>query len=372
MGHFTKQDGASAVLVAISLFVLFGVGALAIDLGSAWATKRDALIDTDAAALAAAVLAADKGCDDLGSLQATADTYFNVNTSSGNSVALDPITCSYSPNIVRASYTASAQQALSGVLDVDSLDVFASSTAYFSGLPVSPGMRPIAACYEDLLEDGTSLSSSPILGGEPEDNDPVTYYLSMIKTWKHPACGGDSGDWGWLCFEGNCGASDTKDYLEDGYDGYISLGELADGDEDCAIAGGNQDCTTKNGTNGKSVRDSLDELMTRGVFSIVVTDDVTSSSGGEVSPWAFAYVSLDGYCFVDGLAPKTGGSFDSLECATRVATELLENSQLNPLILKLNFYGIQRDGPPRNFVNFEPHVNLCSVDGDSRLNPCDS
>jgi hypothetical protein len=53
------EDGAIAVLVALSLTVLIGAAALAIDLGSGFATKRDLVTDLDAAALAGARSLAD-------------------------------------------------------------------------------------------------------------------------------------------------------------------------------------------------------------------------------------------------------------------------------------------------------------------------
>ena len=56
----TGEDGAVAVVVAISLIMFFGFAALAIDLGSAWSTKRDLNTDLDAAALAGARTLADE------------------------------------------------------------------------------------------------------------------------------------------------------------------------------------------------------------------------------------------------------------------------------------------------------------------------
>jgi hypothetical protein len=50
----SHEDGAVAVVVAISLLVMIGAAALAIDLGAAWSTKRDLVIDLDSASLAGA------------------------------------------------------------------------------------------------------------------------------------------------------------------------------------------------------------------------------------------------------------------------------------------------------------------------------
>lgn len=52
------EDGAAAIIVVISLLALFGVAALAIDVGSLWWTRRSLVVDVDAAALAAASAAA--------------------------------------------------------------------------------------------------------------------------------------------------------------------------------------------------------------------------------------------------------------------------------------------------------------------------
>lgn len=54
------EDGAVAVVVAVSLVMFLGFAALAIDLGSAWSTKRDLNTDLDAAALAGARTLADE------------------------------------------------------------------------------------------------------------------------------------------------------------------------------------------------------------------------------------------------------------------------------------------------------------------------
>jgi hypothetical protein len=54
------EEGAVAVLVGMLLFVLIGAAALAIDLGSGYATKRSLVTDLDAAALAGARTMADE------------------------------------------------------------------------------------------------------------------------------------------------------------------------------------------------------------------------------------------------------------------------------------------------------------------------
>lgn len=52
-GARRREDGATAVIVAILAVVLLSAGALAVDLGNAWARKRDAQTQADLAALSA-------------------------------------------------------------------------------------------------------------------------------------------------------------------------------------------------------------------------------------------------------------------------------------------------------------------------------
>jgi hypothetical protein len=61
-----QEEGAVAVLVGMLLFVLIGAAALAIDLGSGYATKRSLVTDLDAAALAGARTMADELRSDRG------------------------------------------------------------------------------------------------------------------------------------------------------------------------------------------------------------------------------------------------------------------------------------------------------------------
>jgi hypothetical protein len=57
------ENGAVAVVVAICMFLFVAVAAIAIDLGSAWDTQRNLVIDTDAGAIAGARLLGQIGSD---------------------------------------------------------------------------------------------------------------------------------------------------------------------------------------------------------------------------------------------------------------------------------------------------------------------
>lgn len=73
-----RDDGAIAVMAAILMVVLMGVGALTVDLGNAWARKRSIQSSADLAALAGA-----QGLPDIAVARAAAKDYVNRNVITG-------------------------------------------------------------------------------------------------------------------------------------------------------------------------------------------------------------------------------------------------------------------------------------------------
>lgn len=87
-----SERGATAVIVAILLVALFGFTALAVDLGAAWADKKQLQNGADAAALAIAQQCAAGTCP--GSPNSEADSYakankFNATSSATGSAVID-------------------------------------------------------------------------------------------------------------------------------------------------------------------------------------------------------------------------------------------------------------------------------------------
>lgn len=373
-----SNDGASTVIVAISLLLLFAAGAIAIDLGSMWETKRDLVVDTDSAALAAARVAAEEGCTPAAD-QAAAD-FLSENLGATITVAqLNPV-CSttadtVTPNTVQIDFTDQAKQTLSGVLGATQLDVFASSIAEFNGGEFGT-LRPITLCHTDLPISLTPPAALPAI--------PTTVIVGMSKTWKNPDCGGGSGTWGWLCFAAFCQPKDIEDYLEGGYAGTVDLGTtLADGsphafdhinsDEDCGSAETPPWCSARTGNEQQP--DALDYLVDTGTtFSIVISDCIGEFDAGackegtgsntRVHPFGFAYVKLDAWCerkMSSGtwhVGPSTSGSYAESDCMSADATN-------NVPVLALHVYGVSVGGPPRTFVNPEDaKVQMCGSDND--------
>lgn len=304
-GH--PDEGAVAIIVAICLLMLFAVGAAAIDLGSMWETKRETVIDTDAAALAGARALVGGDCSDA--KQAAESTLAdNLGLASVTLTTGDTFDCDATSQLVSVNHTATAQQTLSGALEVERLDVYSSSTATLVDR-LGAGLRPIAAClFDDDIQNW-------IAGGEGSvyrftlDNEPTN-------------CGGAPGNWGWTCFDrdhgpynndaatgcnGNMGQPRIDTMLQYGYSGTVDLGASPTGvadDEDCIPDTPDIDtCNGSPGSLGNSTAPSLAALRDSGiVFSIlgIYTYEPGGGGGGggggganaQTTPAAFIGVRL--------------------------------------------------------------------------------
>lgn len=378
------HEGASAVIVAISLLLLFGAGAIAIDLGSAWQTKRGLIVDTDAAALAAARVAADEGC--TANAKQAADDFLSRNI--GEAVTLvepDEYRCNTTndlttPNTVEIEFTNASQQTLSGALGADEIDVYASSTAEFNGGDFGD-LRPIAACASDA-----AIAAALASPDTPPSTDP--YFLSLDRGWKGDSpcidsANKPSGDWGWVCFDGNCGNSAHDDgirgMLQQGYQGHIDLGAAPptawdddDSDEDCGSGDDPPWCESANGGKGGAT-DVINTHMVNRTFSILVHDRVDNLNGGRYHPYAFAYVGLLGWCKDKNNAsnvdvyPTDGSGITPAECNAN-------GTGSGDWVFKFRLLGVSQVGTPQSWFNAgPPKVEMCGADNDpgEAANRCD-
>lgn len=305
--HGRSEEGATAVLVAICLLMIFGAGAVAVDLGSAWETKRDFVVDTDAAALAGANALAEPG-GDCPAAEGAAAAFLSANLGetvtpaelkSGVGASL---VCDSGSGRVTVGWTGEAQQTLSGALGDESLDVFASSTAQVATTAGGGGLRPVAACLFD------AEIQAWLAGGEG-----TTYRFDLNGA--PTSCGGAPGNWGWTCFDrdhgpyvsdgptgcdGNNGQTRIESMLEHGYSGDVDLGDpppappVTD-DEDCIPATPATDwCDGKPGSLGASMNATLQGLVDSGLeFPILGIYDYTGNgANAATAPAAFIGVRL--------------------------------------------------------------------------------
>jgi hypothetical protein len=263
------EDGATAVIFAICLFMLMGIAALAVDAGLLWWNRRSLVVDTDAAALAAAGYARDQvlagvDCSNAGPAVAVgagleADA---VITENDTDTAFDPLnpaqfnldcpTSRYGHVTVGAINTQG--YAFANVFGNGSeTDVFARSHAEFGPLVGADKLRPLPLCvngtpahpsaYEawqstDLL---SPLYLGPTASGHvfkvPIDDDA---FAAMCNSSGLSASGG----FRWVDFDGDdgggngrpCpdesaggGSDELKTRFEDGYACLVYTHDYDDG-----------------------------------------------------------------------------------------------------------------------------------------------
>lgn len=372
------EDGASLVVVILSLFVLLGAGALAVDAGSLWMTKRNFVADTDAAALAGAMHAAEAGCDTAlaeAEVEAEAQSYLAANQ--GGAVSGTPdVTVDCDEDTVTVDYTGQAPMTFAGALGFSQLDVFSSSTAEFDFDPEGQ-LRPMATCIGNPMVE--------VAGAAGWDTPALITTFENGNTSELSACGSQPGNWGWLCLDSKCGNKDADPKCSDpdgfrafvrcGYDPGLQVGAAPiDGspplyappydeqDEDCYAEGGPSDwCETKTGALSGSMTGAFDAALEQRVFPIILTDRFDSKPGQTtVHPKALLWVRMDGYC----IAPNNTrqwpddpwGPVEKQACAGKATA-----FKMAPLFVQWS------DGdvlPDFILQRLPAHVRLCGVDHD--------
>lgn len=355
----SDDSGAVAVVVAICLLALLGVGALAIDLGSAWSTKRNLVTDTDAAALAGAlVLQGD--CANLGAAADEARAIFRENAADPSipsaAIGVQPLPDSEDCQALKVTYTGSAQTTFAGIVGRDQLDVLASSTATATtGIDVG-GVRPFAVCNDDPLVTHFLDATGKAVPAPSLENREIV----LDETWKNSgSCGGAAGNRGWACFDANCGTDVMRMLLEDGYFG-LDLGGAGLDDNDCDMSSpDNQDCITKPGATGNSLTNKAGEGLlallcpSRGapdcpVFPILVNASWAKKGGRtEMEPAGVLYVRMMGWCINN----KSGGPNPPSTCST------------NDMTLTIDAIALQTEGiPDGSMLSGPPAARLCAND----------
>lgn len=374
-----QQDGAVAVVVAICLLALVSIGALAVDLGSAWETKRDFVADTDAAALAAAVTLAENACVPNGGLAANAVAHGQSTESArqlleanlGQAVTSSDFSISFGDDDcgpVTVTYVGEAQTTFAGAVGASELNVLSSSTAVTENHVVVGNLRPVSACKtHPAVQYFLDASDQPLDPAPPA----MLTQVVVDKTWKNgDDCGGGaSGNFGWLCFVGKCsagqGAGDLPALIQNGYDGGLDLGDSGtDADNDCdPTTAAFESCTVEPGNIASLASDfealeCADPLDTSGclTFSILVTDSHDGSGqNAEVHPWAFLYVQLIESC---SAKPSDGGCPGYQHLGVGGAT-----GSANRTTLVFKVLGLQRGGTPDgSALGGAPLGRLCDVD----------
>lgn len=232
------EDGATAVIFAISLFMLIGIAALAVDGGLLWWNRRSLVVDTDAAALAAAGYARDQAIAGLDCSGAAHTTVADGAGLEADSVVTDNDAATEFDPLDPAQFTLDCPASRYGHVTVGAIntqdytfanvfgngsetDVFARSHAEFGPLTGADQLRPLPLCvqgtedhpsaYEAWQADPMDLTSSayhgPTISGHAFkvviDDDA---FAAMCNNDEVAASGG----FRWIDFDGPDGGADGR------------------------------------------------------------------------------------------------------------------------------------------------------------------
>jgi putative Flp pilus-assembly TadE/G-like protein len=414
-----EERGISVVIVAISLVGLLGAAVLAIDAGSAWATRRQIVTATDAAALAAARLYSQGLADPCTGAGITAGQNESTLVLNGNSAAAEPLDyqvtvsgCPSSPvGHVRVDSRLGSQQAFSGIFGFGQTKPFSSSTAEFGYVVELAGLRPIAVCdqsttsfpsplpnppyppgpgpqyphfelwnrlqkqqitlseynsyYGSLASEYPTVAAQGINAGAtyPNPNTNPTYGLVHRINAKDDCHGGSS--WrGWVDL--NSGSNKNNDsglaqWLENGYDGDVSLSP-----KDCNNGTASQpdpNCAGYPGNrNANNIIAALDKITcpiatpSKDCFSFpVVLDNGVSANGNNTDVSQVGFLSVI----------LRGYSIEDQNNPCKSNTGCL---------FDFEFLKVQLDGKigsnPSGGTTTPRGTDLCGIDHDTQANRC--
>lgn len=292
-----QEEGAVAVIVAISLIMFFALGAIAVDLGGQWAAKRELIPDLDAAALAVAGDIAG-GAPSCAAAEASA-------VSSGTNARADQVlgfggdairtadvavACVGSAGAVRVDGLQGSETTFSPFLGRDELGADGSSFAQFGPAQTGTGLRPFGVCKDDPSVVDWIAADDPKPSGVE-----IRWFFDANDTLG--PCGGAAGNRGLVCFVGNCGNSEVLDMIINGYSGEVDLGPAGAGQQDCdPEQAGLQDCESKPGCSVNPFRTALEELEEDGTeFAVLLYDEVKTPGRADYHPWGFLGVKIVGY-----------------------------------------------------------------------------
>lgn len=208
-----EDDGAVAVMVAVMAFVLFGMMAVVVDLGTVYATQRSLQNGADAAALAAGAVLIEKSelgdsCDEIASrapqAQDQARNAFTSNAGSEAGLENDrvDVVCDATLGqvLVSAQGQVSRPSIFGGIFGYDAYELSKPAITIIGPPLTFTGLRPFAICqaavgtpvkYDYLVLDFTR---TPLPGcGSAPGNFGVLDFLDMHDVFPARSAGGTSG-----------------------------------------------------------------------------------------------------------------------------------------------------------------------------------
>jgi hypothetical protein len=218
MNRILSERGQATVLTVLFLFVLMGMGALVLDLGSWFREQRDTQSDADAAALAAA--------QELPGSVAAADLLGRQFLVKNGVTTTPDITFSrkFTDNdTVTVSVRRDAPGIFAKVLGIDSVNVGAKAKARATGLQAARWVAPITVNIKhDKLNCGEDDDDHPI----PCFDEPTEITLAHLHG---PGSGDAAGSFSLINLDnddsGSVGGSLIGDWIRQGFDEYMDVGK---------------------------------------------------------------------------------------------------------------------------------------------------
>jgi Flp pilus assembly protein TadG len=388
--HRGGEDGAVAVIVALLLTVFVGFSAVAIDLGSAWASKRQLVADLDAAALAGAyeLLYTTTGECASGGAGDAEDAARQLAVDNGvDDTLIDSIDVDCSERSVTITAQREAITAFAPAMGMDELLAGAISTAIVTREDVG-GVVPVAICEDDAVIDdfltiaggdprdpaweahrvseiaaGSAMYPTEDYGiggpaqpyyGTPRAADHVVLETGFERSFPDPPCDGDfslEGNWAWVNFTPPS-ANDLNDFIEDGADygpgGHINLDPKYCGndspDDICPVETGKQNSRLNLLRNTWACAAQTDGTCPLVAF-IVYSEGVKYSSNPPAGP-----LNRDGYLLKGILV---GRLWDVRANAPGPANASLH---IEPI-------GYSEVADPQDIDTIPQHLRVCRADG---------
>jgi Flp pilus assembly protein TadG len=251
-----QERGAVAVIVAIVATLVFGMAAFALDTGDLWQSRRNLIVGTDSAALAAAEIYATNGNGCAG----TPATYMTKNDPEGSVTGCTFRTLGPGAGYVTVDGARTVDYTFAGVFGLTGRDVHSSTTAAYGQPTGLRGLRPLGLCA-----DSPELTAWISSGMDTPFTATITYGKSAPDD-----CGANvPGNWGVLDFDGGANpSSDTKSWIEFGYPGVVTAPGTSPGDP---------------GAFSNSLGSALDTLKTSGeVFQLPIYDSASDPGNNAV------------------------------------------------------------------------------------------
>lgn len=228
LAHPENEHGAVAVIVAVTLVVLLGFAALAVDVGAMYAEKAQLQNGADSSALA---IAGDCAAGSCGDMSATGDLLADGNANDGSS----GITSITFPNATTVRVETNARDAGTGanafslyfaqVLGIDATDIRAVAEASW-GTPSSASTLPwtVSECVFKKYLSPSQLSELEETGSFT--GDPIPTHILMRYDENAPAYPGcaeqngyQPGGFGWLDSDSGCTADVSEGGTAEGQPG---------------------------------------------------------------------------------------------------------------------------------------------------------